>query len=213
MITRSISKPSSRFGTCTRRSIISCESNTIASSKFSRYRSNCWKKSVSANAAPHASNRRHLAIRRPSPDTSYPLGSEAEQPLQKEQLQPVLKQFWKLQFGSKLNQDREGAGLPSYFWRSGCPTGLHFRWASEKRGLVLLRSFGKGNITAAQVEFGLRRRAEDACPIIIEFALPSRNHQGGEGVTNEVHARSAHIHDRIDAKTDRDAGRGDRRGN
>ena len=71
-ITRSISKPSSRFGTCTRKSIIFCESSTTGCSRFSKSRLNCWKKSASANGGLLANPRDRLTIRRPSPPSQLP---------------------------------------------------------------------------------------------------------------------------------------------
>src|SRR5205807_6199404 len=48
-ITRSISKPSWKSDTCTKKSITSCVANTIDCSRFSRFRSNC-SKNLAANA-------------------------------------------------------------------------------------------------------------------------------------------------------------------
>src|SRR5213080_769755 len=46
MITMSISKPSSKSGTCTKKSITCCGVNTIGSSRFSRFKSSYWKRSA-----------------------------------------------------------------------------------------------------------------------------------------------------------------------
>jgi len=69
-----------------------------------------------------------------NPDISYPLGWEAEQPLQGAWVVASSEAILAVTIGGNAKLKREGAGLPSYFWRSSCPIGRIFAASAKNAG-------------------------------------------------------------------------------
>jgi hypothetical protein len=71
--------------------------------------------------------------------------------------------------------------------------------------LVLTSGFGKGELARPQVELDFGGRAENSRTAVIEFTLPPSDDDGGEAIPDQIHARSTHIHELVDAEDDGDA--------
>jgi hypothetical protein len=61
-------------------------------------------------------------------------------------------------------------------------------------GLILLDGLRERNVARFQIQLGFGRGAEDFGAVVVEFALPAGNDDGGETVADQVDAGAAHVH-------------------
>jgi hypothetical protein len=58
----------------------------------------------------------------------------------------------------------------------------------------------EGDIARFQVQLGFRGRAKNARSFVIEFSFPSRDHNRGQTISDEIYAGASHVHQFIDTK-------------
>src|SRR4029450_7916013 len=74
--------------------------------------------------------------------------------------------------------------------------------------LIALRNrVGEGNVTRFQIQLDFCWRTKYARAPIVTFSLPSRDHDCGKTIPDEIHAGAPHVHQFIDTKNYRDANR------
>ena len=71
----------------------------------------------------------------------------------------------------------------------------------------------KGNVTALQIQFALRRRAKNSCTSVIEFTFPPRHDNRRQTIADDVDACAAHVHQFIDSENNGDPDRSQSCGN
>src|SRR3954468_21070576 len=73
----------------------------------------------------------------------------------------------------------------------------------------------KGNVTALQIQFALRRCAKNSRTFVIEFTFPARYDDGRQPIAEDVHDPATLVHQFIDTEnnsdTDRSQSCGDKR--
>jgi hypothetical protein len=69
-----------------------------------------------------------------NPDISYPLGWKPSSPFRAHVLASSEAILAVTIWGQRQNLEREGAGLPSYFWRNSCLIGRIFAVSAENAG-------------------------------------------------------------------------------
>jgi hypothetical protein len=52
----------------------------------------------------------------------------------------------------------------------------------------------EGDIARFEVQLRFRRRAENARSFVVEFSFPSRDHNRGQTISDEIHAGATHVH-------------------
>jgi len=72
--------------------------------------------------------------------------------------------------------------------------------AAHDSSVALGNRVGEGDIARFQVQLRFRRCAKNARSFVVEFSFPSREHNRGQTIPDQIHAGASHVHQLIDTK-------------